>query len=172
MATPRYRPAIRSRIVNNVNGLAMHALEAGFQTKGRPCILLLHGFPELAYGWRKVMLPLAAAGYHVVAPAACATARQCSKSKAPLQEPDTSEQAYGPDGHRECSPPESARGCVSIPNQAVESSTFYSGSTPTLNFEIGSRQIAVFSLTFPPRQPCASGGDDASMATARRKQCP
>jgi len=47
-----------------------------------------------------------------------------------------------------------------------------SGSTPTLNFEIGSRQIAVFSLTFPPRQPCASGGDDASMATARRKQCP
>jgi pimeloyl-ACP methyl ester carboxylesterase len=30
--------------------------------------LLLHGFPELAYSWRKVMLPLAAAGYHVVAP--------------------------------------------------------------------------------------------------------
>src|SRR5262249_45662582 len=26
------------------------------------------GFPELAYSWRKVMLPLAAAGYHVVAP--------------------------------------------------------------------------------------------------------
>jgi pimeloyl-ACP methyl ester carboxylesterase len=43
-------------------------LEAGFETKGRPCILLLHGFPELAYSWRKVMLPLAAAGYHVVAP--------------------------------------------------------------------------------------------------------
>ena len=61
-------PGIRSRIVNNVNGLAMHALEAGFQTRGRPCILLLHGFPELAYSWRKVMLPLAAAGYHVVAP--------------------------------------------------------------------------------------------------------
>ena len=31
-------------------------------------MLLLHGFPELAYSWRKVMLPLAAAGYHVVAP--------------------------------------------------------------------------------------------------------
>ena len=31
-------------------------------------ILLLHGFPELAYSWRKVMLPLAAAGYHVIAP--------------------------------------------------------------------------------------------------------
>jgi pimeloyl-ACP methyl ester carboxylesterase len=31
-------------------------------------VLLLHGFPELAYSWRKVMLPLAAAGCHVIAP--------------------------------------------------------------------------------------------------------
>jgi pimeloyl-ACP methyl ester carboxylesterase len=46
----------------------MHVLEAGFETPGRPCLLLLHGFPELAYSWRKVMLPLAAAGFHVVAP--------------------------------------------------------------------------------------------------------
>jgi pimeloyl-ACP methyl ester carboxylesterase len=59
---------IRSRTVSNINGLAIHMLEAGFETKGRPCILLLHGFPELAYSWRKVMPPLAAAGYHVVAP--------------------------------------------------------------------------------------------------------
>ncbi len=59
---------IRSRIVTNINGLAMHVLEAGFESKGRPCVLLLHGFPELAYSWRKVMLPLAEAGYHVVAP--------------------------------------------------------------------------------------------------------
>ena len=63
---------IRSRTVSNVNGLAMHVLEAGFEQtvtdkpKGR--ILLLHGFPELAYSWRKVMLSLAQAGYHVVAP--------------------------------------------------------------------------------------------------------
>ena len=61
-------PGIRSRIVNNINGLAMHILEAGFETKDRPCILLLHGFPELAYSWRKIILPLAAGGYHVVAP--------------------------------------------------------------------------------------------------------
>ena len=60
--------AIRSRMVDNINGLAMHVLEAGFETKERPCIRLLHGFPELAYSWRKVMVPLAAAGYHVVAP--------------------------------------------------------------------------------------------------------
>ncbi len=61
-------PGTRSRIVNDINGLAVHVLEAGFETEGRPCVLLLHGFPELAYSWRKVMLPLAAAGYHVVAP--------------------------------------------------------------------------------------------------------
>ena len=59
---------IRSRYVDGINGLRMHVLEAGFETKGRPCILLLHGFPELAFSWRKVMPALAAAGYHVIAP--------------------------------------------------------------------------------------------------------
>lgn len=59
---------IRSRFVNGVNGLTMHVLEAGFETGGRPCVLLLHGFPELAYSWRKVMLPIARAGFHVIAP--------------------------------------------------------------------------------------------------------
>jgi pimeloyl-ACP methyl ester carboxylesterase len=46
----------------------MHVLEAGFDGTRRPAVLLVHGFPELAYSWRKVMLPLAAAGYHVIAP--------------------------------------------------------------------------------------------------------
>src|SRR5262245_40928979 len=59
---------IRSRVVANVNGLTVHMLEAGFERPGRPAILLLHGFPELAYSWRKVMPPLAVAGYHVLAP--------------------------------------------------------------------------------------------------------
>lgn len=58
---------IRSRFVQ-VNGLRMHILEAGYETPGRPCILLLHGFPELAYSWRNNMLPLANEGFHVVAP--------------------------------------------------------------------------------------------------------
>ena len=53
-------PGIRSRFVPNINGLTMHLLEAGFESQDRPCVLLLHGFPELAYSWRKVMLPLAA----------------------------------------------------------------------------------------------------------------
>jgi pimeloyl-ACP methyl ester carboxylesterase len=59
---------IRSRFVSNINGLTVHMLEAGFDNNDRPCILLLHGFPELAYSWRKIMLPLASAGYHVIAP--------------------------------------------------------------------------------------------------------
>jgi pimeloyl-ACP methyl ester carboxylesterase len=59
---------IRSRTVENINGLSMHVLEAGFETRNRPCLLLLHGFPELAYSWRKVMPDLAEAGYHVIAP--------------------------------------------------------------------------------------------------------
>jgi pimeloyl-ACP methyl ester carboxylesterase len=61
-------PGIRSRVVDGINGLSMHMLEAGFEAKDRPCVLLLHGFPELAYSWRKVMLPIAAAGFHVIAP--------------------------------------------------------------------------------------------------------
>jgi len=44
----------------------MHVLEAGDVRNA--CVLLLHGFPELAYSWRKVMPTLAKAGYYVVAP--------------------------------------------------------------------------------------------------------
>src|ERR1700757_2301480 len=61
-------PSIRSRFVGGINGLVMHVLEAGFESKGRSCVLLLHGFPELAFSWRKVMPALAEAGYHVIAP--------------------------------------------------------------------------------------------------------
>jgi len=59
-------PGIRARHIVGINGLTMHVLEAG--EAGRPILLLLHGFPELAYSWRKVMPALAEAGYHVVAP--------------------------------------------------------------------------------------------------------
>lgn len=58
---------IRSRRVDT-NSQVFHALEAGFESPGRPCVVLLHGFPELAYTWRNQMLPLARAGYYVVAP--------------------------------------------------------------------------------------------------------
>jgi len=59
---------VRSRFVDGVNGLTMHVLEAGFDAPGRPVVLLLHGFPELAYSWRRVLPALAAAGYHTIAP--------------------------------------------------------------------------------------------------------
>ncbi|PGH16280.1 hypothetical protein AJ79_01819 [Helicocarpus griseus UAMH5409] len=50
-------------------GLSFHILEAGYTpARDRPLIVLLHGFPELAFSWRKVMPLLADAGYHVVAP--------------------------------------------------------------------------------------------------------
>jgi pimeloyl-ACP methyl ester carboxylesterase len=57
---------IRARFVDGVNGLRVHLLEAG--DPKHPCVLLLHGFPELAYSWRKVMPALAEAGFHVIAP--------------------------------------------------------------------------------------------------------
>jgi pimeloyl-ACP methyl ester carboxylesterase len=45
-------PGVRSGFVENVNGLRMHILEAGHETDDRPAVLLLHGFPELAWSWR------------------------------------------------------------------------------------------------------------------------
>jgi pimeloyl-ACP methyl ester carboxylesterase len=59
---------VRSRFVAGVGGMTMHVLEAGFEVPGRPSVLLLHGFPELAFSWRYVMPALAAAGYHAIAP--------------------------------------------------------------------------------------------------------
>src|SRR5215510_1254392 len=59
---------IRSRLIDNNNGCTMHMLEAGYEARGRPCVVLLHGFPELAFSWRKQMPALASAGYYVIAP--------------------------------------------------------------------------------------------------------
>ncbi|MFT5043485.1 MAG: pimeloyl-ACP methyl ester carboxylesterase, partial [Porticoccaceae bacterium] len=59
---------IRSLFIDGINGLRMHVLEAGASDQNRPCVFLIHGFPELAYSWRKIMPALAEAGYYVVAP--------------------------------------------------------------------------------------------------------
>lgn len=49
-------------------GLSFHILESGRDAASqRPLLLLLHGFPELAFSWRKIIVPLARLGYHVVA---------------------------------------------------------------------------------------------------------
>jgi pimeloyl-ACP methyl ester carboxylesterase len=46
------------------NGIHLNIAEQGTG----PLVLLLHGFPESWYSWRHQFAPLAAAGYHVVAP--------------------------------------------------------------------------------------------------------
>lgn len=61
-------PGIRSREVATRTGVNLHILEAGYAAGARPCVVLLHGFPELAYTWRNQLLPLAQAGFHAVAP--------------------------------------------------------------------------------------------------------
>lgn len=48
------------------NGVRLHTVEAG--PEGGPLAVLLHGFPEFWYGWRKQIEPLAAAGFHVLVP--------------------------------------------------------------------------------------------------------
>jgi pimeloyl-ACP methyl ester carboxylesterase len=71
---------VRSRRVDTNNGVVLHILEAGFESPGKPCVVLLHGFPELAYCWRHQLLPLARAGFHVVAPDLRGYGRSVSKA--------------------------------------------------------------------------------------------
>src|SRR5215472_275095 len=47
-----------------IGDVRLHYVEAG----DGPLLVLLHGFPEFWYGWRLQIEPLAAAGFHVVAP--------------------------------------------------------------------------------------------------------
>src|SRR2546430_7112472 len=47
-------------------GVTLHAVVAG--PKDGPVVVLLHGFPEFWYGWRKQIEPLAAAGFRVIVP--------------------------------------------------------------------------------------------------------
>ncbi|KAI1121738.1 Alpha/Beta hydrolase protein [Nemania abortiva] len=46
-------------------GLTWHVLKAG--DAGNPLVLFCHGYPELAYSWRKVLPQIAKAGYYCVA---------------------------------------------------------------------------------------------------------
>lgn len=49
-----------------VNGLNLHTVQAG--PLDGPLVILLHGFPEFWYGWRKQIEFLAGQGYRVIAP--------------------------------------------------------------------------------------------------------
>tara|TARA_B110000438_G_scaffold83073_1_gene82748 strand:+ start:9824 stop:10960 length:1137 start_codon:yes stop_codon:yes gene_type:complete len=61
-------PDIKSKISKNINEIDIHYLEAGSKTKNSKLIVLLHGFPELAFSWRKILIELSLQGYHVIAP--------------------------------------------------------------------------------------------------------
>jgi len=73
---PGLPPQITSRYITlSDRDVNVHVLEAFPDTSNHSntpyhLVLLLHGFPELAYSWRKVLVPIANAhqGYHVVAP--------------------------------------------------------------------------------------------------------
>ena len=60
---------ITSRFVDtSPHSLRFHILEAGSSPdQSRPLILLVHGFPEIAYSWRHTLPLLASAGYYAVA---------------------------------------------------------------------------------------------------------
>ncbi|KAJ6021953.1 hypothetical protein N7540_007457 [Penicillium herquei] len=59
---------VTSRFISTPD-LTFHILEAGATpVQDRPLIVLLHGFPEIAYSWRRVLPKLADAGFHAVAP--------------------------------------------------------------------------------------------------------
>ncbi|KAG6856936.1 hypothetical protein H0H87_011922 [Tephrocybe sp. NHM501043] len=76
MSSTTAYPGLSSKIKSRslpVNDLDVHILEVQPESvphdgHQHPLLILLHGFPELAYSWRKVIVPLSAAGYHVVAP--------------------------------------------------------------------------------------------------------
>ena len=62
---PLPSPLSERYITSSASELSYHILEAG--TKGNPLVLLVHGFPEIAYSWRKIMPGLAKTGYYTVA---------------------------------------------------------------------------------------------------------
>ena len=61
-------PIIKSHNVEISNGLNVHYLEANSNKSQKPTALLLHGFPELSFSWRKIIPLLAAEGFRVIAP--------------------------------------------------------------------------------------------------------
>ena len=63
---PRPVPTGPTTTRRSVNGVELDVIEAG-DRPARP-IVLSHGFPECAHSWRHQIEPLAAAGYHVLAP--------------------------------------------------------------------------------------------------------
>ena len=62
--------SISSNFISTGTGLEVHYLESKPKNynKNSPIALLLHGFPELSFSWRKIMPGLSNAGFRVIAP--------------------------------------------------------------------------------------------------------
>jgi epoxide hydrolase 4 len=50
----------------DTNGICLHGIQAG--PDDAPLVVLLHGFPEFWYGWRRQVMPLAQASFRILAP--------------------------------------------------------------------------------------------------------
>ena len=59
---------LKSKILNNINGLNIHILENNAEIKKDNIILLLHGFPEISFSYRYLMVLFEKAGYYCIAP--------------------------------------------------------------------------------------------------------
>lgn len=70
--------AMTVRRVQVAQGVELDVHEHG--SPGDPVVVLLHGFPESSHSWRHQVGPIAAAGYHVLAP----DQRGYARSSAPL----------------------------------------------------------------------------------------
>lgn len=58
---------VSSRFIKcSATGLNFHLLQAGDRSK--PLVILYHGYPELAFSFRKILPPLSSLGYYVIAP--------------------------------------------------------------------------------------------------------
>ncbi|WP_024795063.1 alpha/beta fold hydrolase [Tomitella biformata] len=51
----------------HANGIRLHAVEAGPDSPDAPLVVLLHGFADYWYSWRRQLVALGAAGYRTVA---------------------------------------------------------------------------------------------------------
>lgn len=56
---------LRHRRVEVAPGVTLHVVEAG---DAGPFVLLLHGFPDFWWGWRRQIAPLVRAGFRVIVP--------------------------------------------------------------------------------------------------------
>ena len=61
-------PNIRIKVAKNINGLDIKYLEAGKKSIKSELIVLLHGFPEIGFSWRKILNELSHHSYHIISP--------------------------------------------------------------------------------------------------------